>query len=81
MKILEMLKKKKVEAKKYRKSEKEYNGAPSFFAKSIMNDSLTGDDIRSSELSDEQLKEYCKKLLDAGLISEERYHSIVDSLP
>jgi hypothetical protein len=80
MKLLERFKKAKPEEQKQQKFVSDYYGVPAELAMPIMDDSFAPEDIRSSIYTDEKLKEYCKKLLDAGKISEERYHSIVEAL-
>lgn len=76
-KLLNMLRKPTNKPELHYKYKSNHYGVSSEIALPIMDESFTPDQIRSSYHSPEQLKEYCKKLLEASQISEERYISIV----
>jgi hypothetical protein len=80
--LLEKLRKPKNEPERHYRYEKEHFGIPSNIALTLIDESLTADEIRvSSFCSREQLKGYCRTLYEASEISKERYEDIIGEVP
>lgn len=69
----------KLETQPVMRSKLDLHGVPLNIAHPIMDESFSPEILRStSAYSDAELRVYCKSLLDAEAITEERYRSIVD---